>query len=1140
MAVVRELFVIWLVLLLRLRWLQPSSIVSVCPSHLCGPTNVKLYVAPTQRGLLLPVITRRESRQMARYRKCVGSRFFQLQRTQYRLSILTICLLLSGDVEPNPGPSFKFPCARCEKPVKSNQKGLQCDACDRWFHCACEQVPSETYLALGNCEESWFCAQCCLPPLSDSFFGSPSASHHNDRPSCGPNDDLDLDSQSPWVSSPGVTVSATGETTKSKMLRIVHLNARSLISHLDEIALLVASQRPDILAVSETWLDSEISDGEVSLPGYSVTRLDRNRHGGGVAVFCANYLNCSILAQDTGISASGLESLWVAVESRLFPSPLAVGCFYRPPGSPCQSVHDVCSRIETMLLARKYVVACGDLNIDMSDLAKPNSKLFCDFLESHSLTQPISQPTRISESSSSLIDLFLVTPDVSISKSMVLDCAISDHLPILLDLALPVFKPAPRSIKRRSFKHFSEADFVNDLWTVPWCIVDLFDDVDDKVSVFNTLFQEVLEVHAPIKSVRVKKNPAPWISKSIRDEMDKRNRLLKLHRRNPSSLLWAQFKAQRNRVVSLQRQAKKDYFYRLISSKTHPSTLWKTLKLACRSDQMDSSTSGNTDHKTFANALNAHFVSVSSGILSPDVTLATSTNATPDSVLSLSPTTPSWCEETLSSFKPRCASGLDKIPSSTVIAAKSVICFPLCSILNSSISSSVFPRPWKSASIKPLHKGGDRATPANYRPISLLPVCSKLLERCVNEQLTSHLHLNNLVYLLQSGFRPQHSTQTLLLHCTDSWYKALDRKQFVGVIFLDISKAFDTVNHDLLLAKLSHLGLSPSTVTWFRSYLTDRSQVTRVGDCSSSLGFPSSGVPQGSVLGPTLFSAFINDLPEVLPPDSTVLFADDTSIYIISDNLPSLNSSLQLCLNLANLWMMKNGLRLNTLKSKCMLIHSSRRKVEGKLELCVDGLPIEQVRVFKFLGVLLNDTLTWNDHIGHICTKVSRSLNLLRRLSWFLPKSLLLLYFKSYVLPTFDYCDVVWSNCTNEDAKRLETLFNFGCRLVLHKPRFYSASSARQELHFTTLSARRKFHMCQTMYKCMNSLSPPYLTRLFRTPSTHHNTRASSTKQLNLPMTNSTFGQKAFSFTGALVWRSLPDNVRLCKDYSLFCKLCSE
>ena len=184
-----------------------------------------------------------------------------------------------------------------------------------------------------------------------------------------------------------------------------------------------------------------------------------------------------------------------------------------------------------------------------------------------------------------------------------------------------------------------------------------------------------------------------------------------------------------------------------------------------------------------------------------------------------------------------------------------------------------------------------------------------------------------------------------------------------------------------------------------------------------------SGVPQGSVLGPTLFSTFINDLPAVLPSDSIVLFADDTAIYVISNNLTSLNSSLQLCLNLANLWMAKNGLKLNTSKTKCMLLHSSRRKLalDTGLKLHIDGLTVEQVRIFKYLGVVINETLTWSDHINMICSKVTRSLNLLRRLSWFLPHSLLLLYLKSYILPSFDYCDVVWSSCSQEESRRLET-----------------------------------------------------------------------------------------------------------------------
>lgn len=623
--------------------------------------------------------------------------------------------------------------------------------------------------------------------------------------------------------------------------------------------------------------------------------------------------------------------------------------------------------------------------------------------------------------------------------------------------------------------------------------------------------------------------------------MDRRNALYKLFRRNKLTVSWEAFKAQRNRVTSLQRKAKKDYFHRLLRKRTHPSTLWNTLKAAgVSTSPADNWSSFNMSTSHIANTLNDHFVTISSAVTGSCVSLSPPDVAPSKPTLSLVSTTPAWCENVLVSLKPRCSPGLDGIPSSALIAGRSVICFPLSSILNSSITSSIFPEPWKCAWVKPLHKGGDRASPSNYRPISLLPVCSKLLEKCVQQQLSSYLHCNDLLFPYQSGFRPTHSTQTLLLHCLNTWYMALDRKQYVGVVFLDISKAFDTVNHDLLLTKLSQLGLSPSASSWFRSYLSNRSQVTRVGDSFSSLGFPTSGVPQGSVLGPSLFSAFINDLPSVLPSDSIVLFADDTAIYIISSNFASLKSSLQLCLNLSSLWMANNGLQLNTSKTKCMLLHSSRMKMDTNLTLHVDGMVVEQVRVFKYLGVLINDTLTWSDHVNMVCTKVSRSLNLLRRLSWFLPQSLLLLYLKSYILPSFDYCDIAWSGCTQEESRRLESLLNFGCKIVLRRCRFSSSSTALQELQLTNLASRRKLHMAQCMFRCLSSQSPPYLSQLFSPASSHYKTRSSSTSQLNLPLVRTTLGQKAFSFAGASLWRSLPPQVRTTKDLNLFSDLCRD
>ena len=254
-----------------------------------------------------------------------------------------------------------------------------------------------------------------------------------------------------------------------------------------------------------------------------------------------------------------------------------------------------------------------------------------------------------------------------------------------------------------------------------------------------------------------------------------------------------------------------------------------------------------------------------------------------------------------------------------------------------------------------------------------------------------------------------------------------------------------------------------------------------------------SGVPLGSVLGPSLFSIFINDLPSVLPTDSVVLFADDSAIYIARSNLSSLNSSLQLCLNLANTWIARNGLKLNASKTKCMLIPSSRKVADGCLSLETDGEKIEQVRVFKYLGVMINDTLTWSDHVNMVCKKASYSLNLLRRLSWFFLRSLLLFFLKSYILPIFD-CDAVWSSCTTDEAQRLETLLNFGCKLVLNRSHHSSSATAHTELNLMTLALRRQLHLAQCTFRCLSSLSPPYLSKLFSYPS-RPGTRSTSTTE---------------------------------------------
>ena len=359
----------------------------------------------------------------------------------------------------------------------------------------------------------------------------------------------------------------------------------------------------------------------------------------------------------------------------------------------------------------------------------------------------------------------------------------------------------------------------------------------------------------------------------------------------------------------------------------------------------------------------------------------------------------------------------------------------------------------------------------------------------------------------------------------------------IGVLFLDVAKAFDTVDHSILLSKLPSYGLSSSTINWLTSYLSDRTHSTTINGATSTPLTIKCGVPQGSILGPNLFSIHINDLPSICPSNTTtVLFADDATIYVIGSTVPEISHTLSSVLKDCHNWMSSNNLQLNINKTKCMLIHQSKRQTRPP-NVSLNNSQIDQVNSFKLLGCIINHHLSWDDHIQHITVKVTRSINLLRRMSWFLPKKILLMFYKSYILPTLDYCDTVWSSgFTATQALKLERLQNYACRIILKQPRIASATQLRSILNLPTLKSRRDLHSVTQVYKCLNNLDPGYLRPLIMKTSTvhHHYTRLSSTNSLQLPLPSTSYGKKVFSFSGPLTWNSLPADIKEASSLSSF------
>ena len=344
-------------------------------------------------------------------------------------------------------------------------------------------------------------------------------------------------------------------------------------------------------------------------------------------------------------------------------------------------------------------------------------------------------------------------------------------------------------------------------------------------------------------------------------------------------------------------------------------------------------------------------------------------------------------------------------------------------LVNKSLLSGIFPQPWKEAKISPIFKSGCRDDVNNYRPISILPTLSKFIEKWIHKQLMSFLNSYSLLHKQQSGFREGHSTESALILMIDSWLKAINDGKFVGCLMVDFRKAFDLVDHNLLLQKLRLYKCDENSLQWFNSYLSNRTQMVSINYKVSSSESIKFGVPQGSILGPLMFLIFINDLPLVLDNTitSTDLYADDTTVYDIQTNMQTLERNLQNSLLLLNKWCRENGMVINTDKTKVMLITSRQKRYNLKnsdLSLNFKDADLKLTSNEKVLGVHIDENLLWNGHFQYISKKISSHLWLLLQIKSFLSKEDKLLFYNAYIRPNIDYCSVIWGNSTNFNIEK--------------------------------------------------------------------------------------------------------------------------
>ena len=333
--------------------------------------------------------------------------------------------------------------------------------------------------------------------------------------------------------------------------------------------------------------------------------------------------------------------------------------------------------------------------------------------------------------------------------------------------------------------------------------------------------------------------------------------------------------------------------------------------------------------------------------------------------------------------------GIDNISSYFLELALPFIENSLTFMFNTSIQTSMFPDSWKIARVTPIYKNGDRADKPNYRPISVLSVISRLFEKLVTNQVYQHMEDNGLFSSGQSVYLRLHSTVTHLLKNADDWYNGLDLGKLVGLVFIDLKKAFDTVDHEILCQKLVHYGVQQRELAWFRSYLCNRKQFCRVnGVCSKTEGIEV-GVPQGSCLGPLLFLIYINDLPQAVQNSAVSMYVDDTSLCYQSSDINALNEAINNDLKQLDIWLQGNKHSSNVAKTNSMLVstkqkHNILKSRNEDLDLKIRDNELEIIQKTKYLGVQIDNSLNWKEHIKIVSTKVSRAIGFLKHAKTFL------------------------------------------------------------------------------------------------------------------------------------------------------------
>ena len=950
---------------------------------------------------------------------------------------------------------------------------------------------------------------------------------------------------------------------KDHLVQLGCVNVCSLVKKPEAVHHLISESNFDILAVTETWLGTQTGDTDMlpAIPdGFGAHHIPRpdGRRGGGVALIYRS----SFVATKRRIKLfKSFEHLDVVLTHGS--SSLRIIVVYRPPPAPAalffSEFEELIGTVNATKKRKQRLLVVGDFNIHLNNLADVSSSRFAEQIDSLQLKQFVSGPTHKDHNT---LDLVLGFRSDRLVTRVKVGEFFSDHNVISCQLFLRM-PPLPRTkVTVRKLDSIDLDAFVKDLERLP-LLRDPALSLDDRIQQYEAI-STVLDQHAPEKTRFITLRPrAPWVTDDVFVLRRKLRTSERIARASGKKRHWRMFRAARAAFRLALRTARSSYFREEVRSCNNTQALWRLMnRLVGRGVKRTDTTAQSAQQR--ASAFSVFFSTKIKRLREALDDRAAETRqprqcAEPSFLVGRNQTDLLVSFPTLSVAEvidiiiksPTKSCKLDPLPSCLLKRVLNVLAPAITDIINLSIRDGVFPSALKQAVVTPLLKKPtlDPEELSNYRPVSNLSFLSKTIERAVAKSLIRHLTLHGLFPKRQSAYRVGHSTETALLEVTDGILRAIDEGDACALLLLDMSSAFDTIDHQRLLHRLENrFGVTGGALRWFTEYLTDRSQVVIIDGASSSSSQLEFGVPQGSILGPILFTSYATPISDVVDKHDAVdghQFSDDQQLRIrfratgvqmqLSKQLAV--TSLSSCLQDLEHLLLELRLMENASKRE-LLVTTSRTRIHDadRDPLLVAGQLVTPAASVRNLGVIFDQTMSMEKQVDSIRRSAYHQLRMIRRIRHCLDLESIKLLVHGLVISRLDYCNSLLCGLPEVLLEKLQRVQNAAAKLVLRSPARSSSTAALRTLHWLPIRERIDYKIASLAYQCFHGTAPAYLTDiLHHLQSGREGMRSSNQNLLMEPRHKmKTYGSRAFSVAAPRIWNGLTEDLRSSETHSSF------